>query len=105
MAAVGNDKKAKWIYAMNIVPMASAEPVDVYAPPSNTTPNPFEASSASAALAGKRSADEMNNGTFFFGDVATGAGRGRGKKQRGPPEGYVCHKCGERTSIAGGWRI
>ena len=108
MAAVGNERKAKWLYAMNLIPMAHAEPMDALNAPPTTTPNPFEASGATAALAAKRDAAEMNNGTFFFGEAAYGRGRGDGRrggeKRSRMPDGYICHKCGQRTlGHGGGW--
>jgi hypothetical protein len=95
MAMVNNERKAKWLYAMNLVPMAHAEPADALVTPPNTTPNPFETSGASAALAAKRDVDDMHNGTFFFGDPAQQAAR-NAKRSR-PLGNITCHKCGQRT--------
>ncbi|KAI8822915.1 CwfJ C-terminus 1-domain-containing protein-like protein [Fimicolochytrium jonesii] len=88
------NKKQRWFYAMNIVPMSKIDLVQLAAVPPNTTPLPF--SSAAADGGRKRPADEMSD-SFFFN--STSSDGGRNKRHQGerkpPPSTYICHKCNE----------
>ncbi|XP_068163064.1 CWF19-like protein 1 [Antennarius striatus] len=97
LATVNNAAKKKYLYAFNIVPMATMDPTELVKQPPDVTENPYrrpapdetERWTASGGAAGE---EEEPPPQFFF-DLSKKEGRGpQGRGRRRPPDGDGRHQ-------------
>ncbi|KAJ3377725.1 hypothetical protein HDU92_008033 [Lobulomyces angularis] len=80
-----DEKKPKWFYAFNIIPLFECPQHVLQLRASNTTQNPFESA--------KRNVDIDENTSFFFQDNSK-------RQKKSVPDNYICNKCG----VGGHWK-
>ncbi|KAI8926861.1 CwfJ C-terminus 1-domain-containing protein-like protein, partial [Entophlyctis helioformis] len=100
LGSFGAANKERWFYAMNIVPLATIDGETLRAKPPVLTENPLRAAQPRSgphghdrlAGAGQKRPNEADGGSYFWGSPAD---QDPNKRQRTPPNTYVCNKCKE----------
>ncbi|XP_077355654.1 CWF19-like protein 1 [Festucalex cinctus] len=93
LATVNNPAKKKYLYAFNIIPMKTMDPLELVKQPQDVTENPYRrlAKDEKETLkSGLGATEEEEPSAQFFFDLSGGRGGGRGARGRGrkrPPEG------------------
>ncbi|EGF77518.1 hypothetical protein BATDEDRAFT_91726 [Batrachochytrium dendrobatidis JAM81] len=93
LGAFGAANKERWFYAMNIVPAATLDTNTLKTKPEVVTSCPLTLSrSETNQSTSLKRPSETETATSFFWDQGNPTD-GRKKRQRAPPDTYVCHRC------------